>query len=112
MFLYTCSAVLPSLAGDTCAEASPAAASSSPPAKTLPSERCICHLSCRGNGSGVIPDAPADHRHHRLDVFDLIGRNREVIPIHHHQVGQLARLDRPEVIRLKNKEPSLAWVGD
>src|SRR6185295_9738302 len=78
MFLYTCSAVLPSLAGDTCAEADPAAAPSSPTTKTPHRERSISHLSCRGMGSAIIGNSPAHHGHHRLDVFDLIGGNREV----------------------------------
>src|ERR1700704_1112250 len=96
MFLYTCSAVLPSFAGDTCADASPDAASTNPATTTPHSARCISHLSGRGTGSGIIGNSSADHRHHRLDVLDLVGWNREVVAIQHHEIGELAGLDRPE----------------
>src|ERR1700741_90345 len=30
----------------------------------------------------VVGDLTADHRHHRLDLIDLVCRNSEIIPIH------------------------------
>ena len=69
-------------------------------------------LSCRPLGAGIVDDSPADHRHDRLDVLDLIGRDREVVAIEHHQVGELARLDRSQVVLLEHEVRILAGVRD
>ena len=61
-------------------------------------------LSCRGHCAGVVDDSSAHHRHHRLDVLDLIRRNREVVAIQHDEVRELARLDRAEVVLLEDEE--------
>src|SRR5579862_405092 len=63
-------------------------------------------------GCSVVNDSAADHRHHRLDLPDLVRRDREVIAVEHHQVRQLALLDRTEVVFLEYEVRVLARVGD
>ena len=69
----------------------------------------------RSSGSGrggVVHDAAADHGHHRLDVLDLIGGHREVIAVEDDEIGELARLDRAEIVLLEDEIGTAARVRD
>ena len=41
----------------------------------------------------LVDNTAAHHRHHGLDVFDLHGITGKNIPIQHHQIRVVARLD-------------------
>lgn len=60
--------------------------------------------------SVFINDAASHHGQRRLDVFDLIRRNGKVIAIEHDQIGELAWLNRAEVVFLKNQKRVAARV--
>src|SRR6266496_1454510 len=61
---------------------------------------------------GLVHDLPAHHRHHRLDVLDLVGGHFQVIAIEHAEVRVLARLDRAEIALLENEVRVAARVRD
>jgi hypothetical protein len=52
--------------------------------------------------TSIEDDAPADDSHHRLDVLDLLRRNRQVVPIEDDEIRGLARLNRTEVVLLED----------
>src|SRR5438128_10196601 len=52
-------------------------------------------------GSSLMDDLAAHHRHHRLDVLDLLGGNGQVVPVEHDEIDVLARLDRTSIALLK-----------
>ena len=64
------------------------------------------------SGAPVPDDLAADHGHHRLDVLDLIGRNREVVAVEHDEIGKLARRDRAEIVLLEDEIGVAARVRD
>ena len=57
-------------------------------------------------------DPTSDHRHHRLDVLDLIRGDREVVAVHHDEIGQASCLDRTEVVLLEDEERVPSRVRD
>src|SRR5262245_48111662 len=58
----------------------------------------------------IVSNLAADDRHHRLNILDLIGRNRQVVPIKDQHVRQFARLDRAQVVFLEYQVSVLARV--
>ena len=42
----------------------------------------------------VVDNSPTDDRIERLDILDLLGRNREIVAVQNHHVGEIADLDR------------------
>src|SRR5262245_44153936 len=60
----------------------------------------------------VPDDLAADHRHHRLNILDLIGGYGEVIAVQHHEIGELARGDGAEIVFLENEIGVVARMRD
>ena len=59
-----------------------------------------------------VHDPPSHHRQDRLDVLDLIRGDREVVAVHHDEIGQASCLDRAEVVLLKYEERVPSRVRD
>src|SRR5947209_1515493 len=62
-------------------------------------ELSLERASFASSASVDVEDNPsADHGHRRLDVLDLIGGHSEVVAIEDDEIGELARLDRAQVV--------------
>ena len=61
----------------------------------------------RGKGASplfsaqLVDDAAAHDGHLRVDLFDLIGGDGQVVAVEYHQIGELAGLDRAEIVFLE-----------
>src|SRR5436309_1201488 len=60
----------------------------------------------------VIDDPPANDGHHGFNVFDLVGRDGQVVAIEHEQVCEPTGLDRAQVVLLEHEVRILASVGN
>src|SRR5437899_11984541 len=60
--------------------------------------------------AAVVDDVPADHGQHRADLLQVLVRHGEVVAVEDHQVGELAGLDRAELILLAQEPAVLARV--
>src|SRR5206468_9984953 len=63
-------------------------------------------------GFAVIDDPPANDGHHGFNVFDLVGRDGQVVAIEHEQVCEPTGLDRAQVVLLEHEVRILASVGN
>src|SRR5207248_7529542 len=93
----------PSLAASAAA-AAPSAARGTPRAgTTLPLPAQVQHAA-------VVDDVAADHGQHRADLLQLLARHGEVVAVEDYQDGELAGLDRAELILLAQEPAVLARV--
>src|SRR6267378_785033 len=60
--------------------------------------------------AAVVDDVSADHGQHRADLLQILVRHGEVVAVEDHEVGELAGLDRAELVLLAQEPAVLARV--
>src|ERR687891_2726947 len=94
-------------AGDSAAEPSPSSSSAQAvrtmatvtSAATLASERCFTlHRVLSLDVSGGVDDRAVDHGEDGSDLLDALVGHGEIVPVEDDEVGELAALDRPDLV--------------